>query len=198
MKYIFFVLLLLPFLASAQVSRQQARRLQRGNIKEDTSFVYQLPYASGSAHRVVQGYYSPFTHKNRIALDFKMKKGTPVQAARAGIVIRVRDTGSKGGLDPEYRPHGNFISILHADSTRAVYWHLQKNSARVKVGDSVQTGQEIGLSGNTGYTAFPHLHFMVWRFDRQGDWQQIPTRFLTQKGARYLRPWRRYRKPAAN
>jgi murein DD-endopeptidase MepM/ murein hydrolase activator NlpD len=197
MKALLFIVFIFTSLValSQQVSRARARKLQRGAIKEDTSFVYQLPFAPGKAYRMVQGYFGSFTHKRRMALDFKMKDGTPVHAVRGGVVVRVRDTGSKGGLKASYRPHGNFIAILHTDSTRAIYWHLQKDGALVNVGDTVKTGQLIGLSGHTGYSAFPHLHFMVWRFDEYGNWQQIPTRFATTKGVRYLRPWRKYRRP---
>jgi murein DD-endopeptidase MepM/ murein hydrolase activator NlpD len=196
-RYIF-VFLTCCFFAEAALgqtpSRRMARRLQRGAVKEDTSFVYWLPYRAEESHRMVQGYFSLLgTHRKRIAVDFKMKVGTPVCAARAGVVVRVRDTGSKGGLNPQYRPHGNFVTILHADNSRAVYWHLQKKGAAVKLGDTVRQGQVIAYSGNTGYSLFPHLHFLVWSFDAQGDWYQIPVRFLTAAGARYLRPLRKYK-----
>jgi murein DD-endopeptidase MepM/ murein hydrolase activator NlpD len=64
----------------------------------------------------------------------------------------------------------------------------------VKVGDSVKAGQPIGLSGKTGYSYFPHLHFIVWRYDKNGKWTQVGTRFNTSRGIRYLRPIRYYRK----
>ncbi|HMD00790.1 MAG TPA: M23 family metallopeptidase, partial [Ferruginibacter sp.] len=59
----------------------------------------------------------------------------------------------------------------------------------VNIGDTVQKGQLIGYSGNTGYTAFPHLHFQVQ--DRNGH--DIATRFLTKRGVKYLRPGRWYK-----
>jgi murein DD-endopeptidase MepM/ murein hydrolase activator NlpD len=57
----------------------------------------------------------------------------------------------------------------------------------------VQKGQVIALSGKTGYAAMPHLHFLVWNFDKNRQWQQVPTRFLTSKGIKYLRPMRKYK-----
>ncbi|RYZ20580.1 MAG: hypothetical protein EOO16_16230 [Chitinophagaceae bacterium] len=51
----------------------------------------------------------------------------------------------------------------------------------------------MGLSGNTGYTAFPHLHFQV----RDSAGKELLVRFGTAKGARYLRPGHWYRAPAA-
>jgi murein DD-endopeptidase MepM/ murein hydrolase activator NlpD len=172
--------------------RAQIKQLQKGILKDDTSFVYHLPFEKDKTHLLVQGYFSSYSHKNRAALDFKMKRGTTICAARAGVVVRVKEDGDKGGWNKKYRPYGNVIVIQHADGSRAGYWHLQYNGAFVNMGDTVQQGQPIGLSGKTGYTLFPHLHFIVWRFDDKGQWQQVGTRFKTSKGIRYLRPMRRY------
>jgi len=164
-------------------------------MKDDTSFVYQLPYEEGKKYCLIQGYFSRFSHKERAALDFKMKRGTKIFAARGGIVVRAKEDGDRGGLNKKYRPYGNNIVIQHADGSRAGYWHLQKDGALVNVGDTVQTGQLIALSGKTGYAALPHLHFLVWDFDNKGQWQQVPTRFQTRKGIKYLKPLKKYKKP---
>jgi murein DD-endopeptidase MepM/ murein hydrolase activator NlpD len=186
------------YLAGCAVSnnpqRKEIKQLQKGIIKEDTSFVYTLPFEKNKKHLLIQGYFSNYTHKNRAALDFKMKRGTTICAARGGIVVRVKEDGRKGGLNKKYRPDGNVIVIQHADGSRAGYWHLQFNSAIVNVGDTVAQGQAIGLSGKTGYTLFPHLHFIVWRFGGNNQWLQVGTRFQTSKGIRYLRPLRKYYK----
>jgi murein DD-endopeptidase MepM/ murein hydrolase activator NlpD len=63
----------------------------------------------------------------------------------------------------------------------------------VQVGDTVKQGQVIARCGKTGYTAFPHLHFIVWKFSPANEWIQVPTRFKTSKGIRYLRPMRVYK-----
>lgn len=177
---------------SSNPQRSQVRQLQKGIIKEDTSFVYTLPFEKDKKHLLVQGYFSHFSHKERAALDFKMKRGTAVCAARDGVVVRVKEDGDKGGWNKKYRPYGNVIVIQHTDGSRAGYWHLQYNGAWVNVGDTVKQGQVIGLSGKTGYTLFPHLHFIVWRFNNN-QWLQVATRFKTSKGIRYLRPLRKYR-----
>jgi len=178
--------------ASRDSFQKKVRRLQKGRLKEDTSFVYQLPYETGKSYRLIQGYFSAFSHKNRAALDFKMKRGTNIAAARDGIVLRVKEDGDRGGWNRKYRPYGNNIVIQHADGTRAGYWHLPKDGALVNVGDTVKAGQVIALSGKTGYTALPHLHFMVWS-NANDSWQQVPTRFATASGPSYLRPMRKYR-----
>jgi len=184
------------FLISCSVSnnplRKEVKLLQKGGIKDDTSFVYGLPFENGKAHFLIQGYFGKYSHKERAALDFKMKKGTKILAARDGVVTRVKEDGDKGGWNRKYRQYGNNIIIQHADNSRSGYWHLQKDGVLVNVGDTVKKGQVIALSGNTGYTAFPHLHFIVWT-SRGGQWQQVPTRFETSKGIKYLKPWKWYR-----
>jgi len=172
--------------------RTQILQLQKGIITEDTSYVYDLPFAPNESHRLVQGYFSRYSHKNRAALDFKMKRGTKIFAARNGVVIRVKQDGVKGGWNRKYRSEGNFIIVQHPDSSRAGYWHLRHNGAFVKVGDTVAQGQLIALSGRTGYALFPHLHFLVWRFNKSGGFIPTATRFKTSKGIVYLRPFRKY------
>ena len=173
--------------------RKEIKQLQKGIITDDTSYVYGLPFDTGKAHLLVQGYFGHFSHKERAALDFKMKRGTKIVAARDGVVTRVKEDGDKGGWNRKYRPYGNNIVIQHADNTRSGYWHLKKDGVLVNAGDTVKKGQVIGLSGNTGYTAFPHLHFIVWT-SKDGQWQQIPTRFETSKGTKYLKAGKWYRR----
>ncbi len=194
---IFWLLSVILLVAGCSVSknpmRNEVRRLQKGIDKEDTSFVYSLPYEMGKSYCMVQGYFSSFTHRERVALDFKMKRGTKICAAREGIVIRVKEDGDRGGLKKKYRPYGNYVIIQHADSSRAGYWHLQKDEVVVNIGDTVKKGQVIASSGKTGYSFIPHLHFLVWSFDSNRQWRQVATRFQTSKGVKYLRPLRKYR-----
>lgn len=191
--------LILFVLAGCGVSKNPLRKeiklLQKGIIKDDTSYVYALPFEEGKSFRVIQGYFSPFTHKERAALDFNMKRGVKITAARGGVVIRVKEDGTLGGLKKKYRSHGNNIVIEHEDGSRAGYWHLQHNGALVNVGDTVQKGQVIALSGKTGYAWVPHLHFLVWKYDSTRKWQQVATRFQTSNGIKYLRGWKKYKRP---
>ena len=192
-----FLFVLLSVFFGCSVSKNPLRKkvilLQKGIIKDDTSYVYSLPYEGGKSYLLVQGYFSRLSHKERAALDFKMKRGTKICAAREGVVVRVKKDGDRGGWNKKYRSYGNNIVIQHPDSSRAGYWHLQKESALVNAGDTVKKGQVIGLSGKTGYAFFPHLHFLVWRFDNMGKWQQVPGRFQTGKGIKYLKPLHKYR-----
>lgn len=195
MKFIlpFICVLLFGCAASKNPMKKELKLLRNGVLQDDSSAVYGLPFENDKAHLLVQGYFGSFSHKGRAALDFKMKRGTKILAARDGVVLRIKEDGEKGGWNRKYRQDGNHIVIQHADNSRSGYWHLQKNGVLVNVGDTVEQGQVIGLSGNTGYTAFPHLHFIVWRFNRAGQFRQVPTRFETSKGIQYLKAWKWYR-----
>jgi murein DD-endopeptidase MepM/ murein hydrolase activator NlpD len=186
---IFFAFCLFSLSSVAQLSDTEIHNLKGGSVKPDTSFIYSLPFAQGSRFLLIQGYNSSMSHKNEISLDFKMKKASKVCAARAGVVTSIEKSNDKGGLKNEYLFKGNHIIITHNDGSQAMYWHLQKDAVLVNEGDTVLQGALIGYSGNTGYTAFPHLHFQV--YDKDG--KNIATRFYTKKGIIYLRPGKWYK-----
>ena len=192
LRLFLFLMLLAGCYVSKNPMRDEVRALQKGRIKEDTSYIYALPYEKGKSYRMVQGYFSSLTHKERAALDFKMKRGSKICAARDGIVVRLKEDGDRGGLKRKYRAYGNYVIIQHEDSSRAGYWHLQQDGVLVNIGDTVKKGQVIALSGKTGYSALPHLHFLVWSTDKNRQWRQVATRFQTPNGPRYLRPLRKY------
>ena len=153
----------------------------------DNNHVYRLPYADGQSYRVLQGFGSRFSHHGaeEYAVDFKMDIGTPVHAARGGIVARVEESNDKGCWEDGCGEFANFIVIMHDDGTTGEYYHLQKDGALVEPGDRVVAGQKIGLSGNTGHTALPHLHFAVYRATRGARSQSIPISFATADGIIY-------------
>jgi murein DD-endopeptidase MepM/ murein hydrolase activator NlpD len=82
-------------------------------------------------------------------LDFRVPTGTPVLAMNDGTVLLAR---------PLYF-EGNFVVIDHGQGLETLYLHLSE--FRVKEGDAVKRGQEIGLSGGTGRATGPHLHVAV-------------------------------------
>ena len=155
----------------------------------DDDHLYALPYASGKSYRVLQGYGSRFSHTGleAYAVDFDMPEGTPVHAARGGVVARVEESHSLGCWEDGCGRHANFIVVLHSDGTTGEYYHLQQDGALVDVGDRVVRGQKIGLSGNTGHTTMPHLHFAVYRATEWGNTQSIPVRFNSVDGV-VMRP----------
>ena len=182
-------LCLFGFFPAAQLTDREISDLKGGRVKPDNSPVYYLPFSKGSKFLLIQAYNSKMSHTNEISLDFKMKKGSKICAARAGIVTAVKEDSDVGGLNNEYLSQGNHIIIRHNDGSTAMYWHLQKDGVLPNEGDSVMQGQHIGYSGNTGYSAFPHLHFQA--YDKDG--KNIATRFYTKKGIIYLRPGKWYK-----
>ena len=154
------------------------------NAIHDDTVVYRLPYDSTRAYSILQGYGGRFSHEGdeHYTLDFNMRVGTPIHAARNGVVIDVVSHNDKGGWDNAFSRFANFIIIEHEDGTTGEYYHLSKNGAFVKIGDQVDEGQLIGLSGNTGHTAMPHLHFGVYRAAAWGRTISIPISFKTREG----------------
>ncbi|HEU5259991.1 MAG TPA: M23 family metallopeptidase [Gemmatimonadales bacterium] len=84
-------------------------------------------------------------------LDLAVPVGSPVRAAGSGTVAQT-------GTDPEY---GEFVLLQHPDSYETMYGHLSR--PLVRAGIAVQAGQVIGLSGNSGRSTAPHLHFEIRR-----------------------------------
>jgi murein DD-endopeptidase MepM/ murein hydrolase activator NlpD len=189
MSYQLSAFLLLITLSSCGV---QHRFASKEESLRDSSYVYALPYRQDACRFLIQGYRSRFSHKNRLALDFKMKKGSDVLAAREGVVVRLEESFTRGGVSKKYYRKANQVVIRHSDGSQAYYGHLLHNGVLVNVGDRVSKGQVIAKSGSTGYSATPHLHFIVWGPTRNGQ-SQLPTRFQTKKGIRYLKAGRWYK-----
>jgi murein DD-endopeptidase MepM/ murein hydrolase activator NlpD len=149
--------------------------------KHDDSYIYQLPYAPGCNFKVTQGYNGSFSHKgsNQYAIDWQMPEGTPVCAARGGVVVKIKDDSSVGGASIKYDPYNNYVLIRHDDGTLGHYCHLRKGGVCVKPGEHVEVGQRIALSGNTGFSSGAHLHFSVFKTKDGRERISIPVRFRT-------------------
>ncbi|MEL7832638.1 M23 family metallopeptidase [Fodinibius sp. Rm-B-1B1-1] len=150
----------------AEFKKQIQYNLTLGNPNavHDSSYRYMLPYPQGQTHLLIQGNNSSFTHHlphSKYAFDFDMPPNSLVCAARGGIVGFVSVNNKKGGDNEDFIQQANKILICHDDGTVAVYAHLQHRGTFVNVGEHVYAGQVIGLSGNTGYSTTPHLHFVV-------------------------------------
>jgi murein DD-endopeptidase MepM/ murein hydrolase activator NlpD len=160
---------LVAVLSSADPDRGFDFELQMDSLPGDPTarprdVEYLLPLQQAQ-FRIDQGYGGHFSHRdgqNRYAVDFAADIGTPVLAAREGVVMQVESDFDKAGLDLEkYGGRANYVRILHDDGTMALYAHLREEGVLVRVGQRVRAGQRIGLSGNTGFTSGPHLHFAV-------------------------------------
>lgn len=123
------------------------------------SGVYSLPFLSSKAVKQTQGPNGKYSHNQTEAFDFAMPEGTPIVAAREGVILLTKADSDIGGPDKSYSGDANYITIYHMDGTIANYLHFKKNGVLVKEGMHVLQGQLIGYSGNTGFSDGPHLHF---------------------------------------
>lgn len=114
----------------------------------------------------------PLTYDKHKGTDFRidyarMRQGVAARAAAAGTVAGLRDgmpdiSVKLGGAEAvKNRECGNGVTLRHADGVETQYCHLRKGSIRVKLGETVAAGQELGLVGLSGQTVFAHLHFEV-------------------------------------
>ncbi len=127
---------------------------------------YAPPFAPGQRFSISQAFDGAFSHQHpqsRYAVDINLPLGTPVRAAREGVIMEFAADFLDGGPDEKYRERANAVRILHADGTMAVYAHLQADSVRVRPGQRVERGAWLANSGNTGYSTGPHLHFAIQR-----------------------------------
>ncbi len=145
---------------------------------------------------MIQGYGAHLSHRGveQYTVDFGMPVGTPVYAAREGVVALAEDSHDAGCAHEECGSLANFVVVLHSDGTTGEYFHLQHGSVQVRVGERVARGALLAFSGNTGYTSVPHLHFGVYRTEHGGRTQSLQVSFVTREGlirepregARYL------------
>jgi hypothetical protein len=156
---------LLEKMLSQQVEENQpeaAGEYQRLEAPGDTK-VWQGPEdeTSGSGkvpHGMpIKGYLTQASRSGHVALDFGAPVGTPVKATMHGRVVYA-------GWNNE--GYGNLV-IVDNGKYRTYYAHLSK--IPVKVGHMVKQGETIALSGNTGNSTGPHLHYEVRQNGRQMD-----------------------------
>jgi len=140
---------------------------------------YVLPYPVGATYEVLQSYcHAAGSHGNQLAYDFLMREGTPVTAARAGVVVALVDRWEDTDWDGT---HFNYVYIRHEDGSAAFYAHLQLRSLLVRIGDQVSAGQQIGSSGHCG-TPIADLHFGVYRAWPPTDGNDLPVSFRNAAG----------------
>ena len=146
-----------------------------GSYPDWTASPYNLPWAVGTSFKVGQGSCTGAADSHAagtndaFAIDVDMPIGTSILAARAGTV-----TAIEGQYQDGSKQKANFVKVQHEDGTIAQYFHLTMNGPRVAVGDRVAQGQLVALSGNTGDSTQPHLHFQVDACAGQGS---IPVTF---------------------
>jgi murein DD-endopeptidase MepM/ murein hydrolase activator NlpD len=125
-----------------------------------TDKLYVLPYPVGRAYTCSQGFNESFSHYGtfKYAVDFGMPVGTIVTAARSGRIVYILESYPD---NDQIEGHENVVIVMHEDSTYARYVHLTLNGALVHVNQMVVPGDTVGLSGSSGTSGGPHLHFDV-------------------------------------
>ena len=156
------------------------------DAEPDPDYPYRPPFAADRAFRVSQAFGGSFSHNqphSHHAVDIDMPLGTPVHAARSGVVMDAARYFHATGDDPDrYGNRANFIRIEHADGTMAVYAHLDYEGVEVQPGQWIAKGQRIGRSGQTGFATGPHLHFVIQK-NAGMEIESVPFAFGTGDGS---------------
>lgn len=114
------------------------------------------------------------------AIDFTLPGGSEVLAALDGEVIEVKVDSKEGGPDSKYDDlkYLNYITLKHDNEEYSQYGHLNYKGAFVKEGDFVKQGQKIAITGRSGLTTCPHLHFCVFKLVKTKEgWESLRVRF---------------------
>lgn len=164
----------------------RAECLAQADFGEPAESPYCLPYNAGEAYTLNQSYCAPptWSHNIRFAYDFLMPIGTEVRAARAGLVVELREHWED---DDRTGGHENMVSLRHDDETISLYLHMRKDGVLVEMGDYVPKGGLLGWSGASGDTqGTPHLHFQVCLRSGMCSWQTgehtLPVNFSNSGG----------------
>ncbi len=146
-------------------------------LQDDPVGAYRYPWKGGVSYSVGQGSNNPSGSHNGSqawAVDFGLPAGTEIRAARGGTVEWLQENqtatynpdlgdgpGNMPFPDGSLQNWGNAVRLRHAGGFTSWYFHIQANGVLVNVGDEVTQGQPIAISGNTGRSSGPHLHFQV-------------------------------------
>ena len=126
-----------------------------------------FPFPNGKEYQVIQGYNGQFTHKtitSQYAIDFDLSVGDTITSVDDGFVVGVIEDYKEYGTSKKWLENdkSNYITIYHPHSGLFTqYVHLDYKGALVTLGEFVHKGQTIAISGMTGFTTRPHLHFNV-------------------------------------
>ncbi len=171
-------------------------KLGRRLVVPPATVSWKRPFAG--TFKLIQGPRGTFSHfdgsQDEEAYDWEMPEGTPVLAARDGVVVGVRSDCSVGAVDEALKNENNYVVLRHDDGLFSEYNHLRQGGVTVKLGDKVTAGQQLGESGNTGYTSKPHLHFSAFHTIDGTLRQEVPVSFNGAKPARRVGPDEKIRK----
>ncbi|MFI2317301.1 peptidase [Streptomyces sp. CB00072] len=141
----------------------------RTGSSEATGSGWSAPLASANVTTQYRASGASWSSGYHTGSDFQAASGTPVLAIGPGTVVSAGNSGS----------YGNEVVIKHEDGMYSQYAH--QTSLNVSVGQTVTGGQQIGLSGSTGNSTGPHLHFEVRTGPSYGS-DVDPIAYLRQHG----------------
>ncbi|MFF6808939.1 M23 family metallopeptidase [Streptomyces sp. NPDC012403] len=156
---------------AAEAKAAQAEKAAQAAAKKQASWIDPVKSYKLSASFAQNGGMWASKHSGQ---DYAVPTGTPVMAAHGGTVVKAGPNGAGDG--PAY---GNAVVIKHGNGTYSQYAHLSQ--VDVRIGQIVKTGQKIALSGNTGNSSGPHLHFEIRTTPNYGS-AVDPVKFLRAKG----------------
>lgn len=144
---------------------------------------FQLPFPNGRKYNIIQGNQASYTHNrpaSLYALDIGLAVGDTISAVDDGYVVSLIDGYKHSGKGDEWKPYGNFITLYHPHTgLYTQYVHLTYQGSLVKMHDKVTAGQAIAISGMTGQTDTPHLHFNCLRPQDGGrKFVSVPYKFV--------------------
>lgn len=185
--YLLLMVILIMLINSCEKKQEEPIPLHDGSSDNNDYLVpndlqkYVLPFPIGKSYFVSQAFNSSLSHFGIFAysIDFDMSIGTIITAARDGIVVWIAEYhhDADKGMGNE-----NIVIIKHEDETYSRYIHLTYNGAIVNLGDTVTVGDTIALSGNSGLSDHPHLHFDVTKGCMNSNCQTVEFYFKDLNG----------------
>ncbi|OGG86740.1 hypothetical protein A3B87_01430 [Candidatus Kuenenbacteria bacterium RIFCSPHIGHO2_02_FULL_39_13] len=112
---------------------------------------------------IYNGWYYKVDGSGHYGIDYQLNEVDVVSSAD-GVVETVVDNMSNNFNQQNISPsdkYGNRVIVSHSNGYKTLYGHLKTGTILVRVGDSVIRGQKLAISGNTGWSNAPHLHFEV-------------------------------------
>ena len=138
------------------------------NTINEKECVVEVQFSVGQKeYKIVQGFNGKFSHSStysKYAIDFSLKIGDTITSVDDGYVVGLIEKYKEFGTSKKWKENdrSNYITIYHPHSgLYSQYVHLNYNGGIIELGDYVEKGQPIGISGMTGYTTIEHLHFNV-------------------------------------
>ncbi|MFJ4964557.1 peptidoglycan DD-metalloendopeptidase family protein [Streptomyces sp. NPDC088729] len=154
---------------AAQADTVSADDSAETGASQATGSGWTTPVANGNVTTQYRASGSSWSSGYHTGSDFQASSGTPIRAIGPGTVVSAGWSGS----------YGNEVVIKHEDGMYSQYAH--QSSLSVSAGQTVTGGQQIGLSGSTGNSTGPHLHFEVRTGPSYGS-DVDPVAYLRQQG----------------